>query len=255
MLPDKKIIAFDLDGTLTVSKSSITKQMVELMRCLLEKKMVAVITGGQFKQFQAQFLPSLLLHPSVQSGLKNLFILPTSGSQRYEYDSVQGSWHLADQEPFLEELKQKVKTLLNAMVQSGKYDFAKNPRGELIEDRGTQISLSALGQLAPIAEKEVWDPDQQKRQRMKAELEPELPEVTISIGGTTTLDFLPKGFTKAVGLARLLDKLGLQKSDMLFVGDGLFPGGNDYSVKEAGFETISVKNPEETEEIIKKWIS
>jgi hydroxymethylpyrimidine pyrophosphatase-like HAD family hydrolase len=58
-----------------------------------------------------------------------------------------------------------------------------------------------------------------------------------------------------VGLTRLLDKLGLQKTDVLFVGDGLFPGGNDYSVYEAGIRTMAVEGPEETMEIIRGWVA
>jgi hypothetical protein len=100
-----------------------------------------------------------------------------------------------------------------------------------------------------------FDPNRKKRERIKAMLDPELPEVSILINGTSSIDILPKGFNKAVGLTRYLDKIGFNKSDVLFIGDGIFPGGNDYSVLEAGFETIAVKNPLETEVIISGWIS
>ena len=74
------------------------------------------------------------------------------------------------------------------------------------------------------------------------------------INGTSSIDILPKGFNKAVGLNRFLGEVGLEKTDVIFVGDALFPGGNDYSVYEAGIETIAVKGPEETMAIIKKWL-
>jgi hypothetical protein len=79
--------------------------------------------------------------------------------------------------------------------------------------------------------------------------------VDILINGSSSIDILPKGFNKAVGLTRLLEKLGLGKKDMLFVGDALFPGGNDYSVLEAGIKTIAVGGPEEAASIIEKWVS
>ena len=84
-------------------------------------------------------------------------------------------------------------------------------------------------------------------------MEPEVPEANFNIGGTTTIDVLQKGFNKAVGLKRLIKKLGFEKKDLLFVGDGLFLGGNDYSVYEAGFETIKVEGPDQTTLIIQKW--
>ena len=89
---------------------------------------------------------------------------------------------------------------------------------------------------------------------MKAVLDKELPETSIIIGGTTTIDILPKGFDKATGLKRLLEKLGMTIDDMVFIGDAIFPGGNDYSASEAGIESIKVSGPEETKETIKKWI-
>jgi HAD superfamily hydrolase (TIGR01484 family) len=254
MLPSKKIIAFDLDGTLAVSKSPITEKMGDLVKQLAKQKIVVVISGGSFTQFQTQFLPPFHDSNSMSLFVHNLKLLPTSGSQRYEYNEAKKEWQLTDKEPLNEDTKNKAKKLLQNIIDSGLYDIPKNPKGDIIEDRDTQISFSALGQKAPIEEKKLWDPDQKKRQKIKVEIEPQIPEATIVIGGTTTLDILQKGFNKAVGLERLLTKLDLQKSDMIFVGDAIFPGGNDYSVFEAGIETIAVKGPEETEEIINSWI-
>ena len=254
MLPNKKIIAFDLDGTLTVSKSAIMPEMSELVKHLAQKKIITIISGGAFKQFQTQFLPIFYNNNTAMSLIYNLILLPTSGSQRYEYDAEKKDWVMTDKEPLNAEIKNKVKKVLQEIIDSGLYDIPKNPKGEIIEDRDTQLSFSALGQDAPIAEKKLWDPDQKKRQKIKAAIEPKIPEVSIGIGGTTTLDILQKGFNKAVGLMRYLDKIGLDKMDLLYVGDALFPGGNDYSVFEAGIETIAVKGPEETELIIKNWL-
>lgn len=65
MLPDKKIIAFDVDGTLTVSKSDITVSMAELLKKVIAQKVVVAITGGSFKQLQTQFLPPFLNDSSL----------------------------------------------------------------------------------------------------------------------------------------------------------------------------------------------
>jgi phosphomannomutase len=250
---NKKIISFDLDGTLAISKRPMENQMAGLIGKLIKERIVVVISGGKFEQFNTQFLTAFNQNDLSLEYIKNLILLPTSGSQRYEYDVEKSEWHLTDIELFPEEIKEKAKKILQEIINSDLYDIPKNPKGDHIEDRLTQLSISALGQLAPIEEKELWDPDQKKRQKIKKVLDKELPETSIIIGGTTTIDILPKGFDKAKGLMRLLDKTGMTIADMVFVGDSIFPGGNDYSPYEIGIECIRVKDPKETEEVIKKW--
>ncbi len=255
MLPDKKIIAFDVDGTLTPSKSPITEEIAVLVKELMKKRTVVAISGAKFGQFKTQFLPPFDKDEKLSPYIHNLILLPTSGSQRLEYNERKKEWQLTDKEPLREDIKEKAKKLLKEIIDSGLYEIPPNPVGDIVEDRDTQVTFSACGQLASVEAKKTWDPDQKKRRKIKEVLEPELPETSILINAYSSIDILPKGFNKAVGLTRFLKKLGLQKSDMIFVGDGLFPGGNDYSVYEAGFETIAVKGPEETALIIKKWIS
>lgn len=254
MLPNKKIIAFDIDGTLTASKTPITESMAKLIKELVKQKMVVAIAGGNFKQLQTQFLPPFLHDDSMIPFIHNFTLLPTSGSQRYEYDEIKKEWILTDKEPLPSEVKEKALKLLQEVIDNPIYEIPPNPIGNIIEDRDTQITFTPNGQQAPVEMKLRFDPDRKKREKIKAMLEPQLPEVSILINGTSSIDILPKGFNKAVGLTRFIKKIGLNKSDVIFVGDGLFPGGNDYSVSEAGFETIAVKKPEETELIIKKWI-
>ncbi|MEI8174926.1 MAG: HAD-IIB family hydrolase [bacterium] len=255
MLPDKKIIVFDLDGTLAVSKSPITLEMANLVKELVKQTLVVIISGGWFKQFELQFLPPFHDDDSMAPFINNLILLPTSGSQKFEYNKIKKEWQLTDKEPLDQNVKEKAIKLLQDIIDSGLYEIPLNPIGKIIEDRDTQVTFTPNGQQAPIEIKKLWDPDRKKREKIKAKISPELPEVDILINGSSSIDILPKGFNKAVGLIRLIDKLGLKKSDVIFVGDGLFPGGNDYAVYEAGFDTIAVKGPEETSVIIEKWIS
>ncbi|MEX2052473.1 MAG: HAD-IIB family hydrolase [Candidatus Paceibacterota bacterium] len=254
MIPDKKVIVFDIDGTLTPSKSPITLEMAKLVQELMKQKMVVAISGASIKQFQTQFLPLLLNDESILPFIQNLKLLPTSGSQRFEYDKEKNEWVMTDKEPLGENIKTTAKKLLQEIINSEKYEIPPDPAGDLVEDRDTQITFSGRGQLASVEEKTKWDPDRKKREKIKTVLEPELPDASILINAYSSIDILPKGFNKAVGLTRFLTNLGLDKSDALFVGDGLFPSGNDYSLYEAGFDTIAVKGPEETAQVIKKWI-
>lgn len=252
----KKIVAFDLDGTLAESKQHLENDMSDLLCTLAKEKVVAIISGGSYSQFTKQFLPFLIPNKDDEDIVyKNLILLPTSGSRRYQYDFSKKDWIITDEEAMPEEVREKVKKVLGELIASGKYGLISAVEGdEIVEDRVTQITMSALGQHAPLDLKKVWDPDQLKRQQIKKELEAQLPEVNITIGGATSIDILPKGFNKASGLTRLLNKLGMTISDMVFVGDAIFPGGNDYSAYEAGIESIKVSGPIETKEVIKNWI-
>src|SRR3989344_275957 len=243
-----KLIVFDLDGTLTESKLAIEKEMVDALNELSVFCKVAIISGGSFPNFENQLLMSL--RPS-----SNIILLPTDGSERFEYDESKRKWKMTDMEIFSKEIKKEVVKVLNEIIDSSLYDIPREHTGEYIEDRDTEITFSALGQNAPIDEKKSRDPDQKKRQKIRIELEKRLPKVSASVAGTTSIDILPKGFSKTVGLELLLKELGLEKKDAIFVGDALFVGGNDYSVSEDGIKSIKVKGPEETLEIIKGWLN
>lgn len=252
----KKIIAFDLDGTLAESKQHLESDVAELLCSLLKEKIVVIITGGSFDQFKKQFLPYFNPDGFIKNKVnKNLILLATSGSQRYQYDENIDDWKITDIEEFPNETKNSVLAALDEIISSKKYGIGAVLEGDgVIEDRLTQITMSALGQHAPIELKKEWDSDQIKRKEIKAILESQLKDVNIIIGGTTSLDILPQGFDKAKGLLRLLDKLSLSKEDMIFVGDAIFPGGNDYSAYEAGIESIKTSGKDETKEIIKSWM-
>lgn len=257
---DKKIVAFDLDGTLAESKQILELPMAETLAGLAMQKIVAVISMCSFHQFQTQFLSvwrKFVATLPAEEALKinkNLYLLPTSGCQIFRYDETQNDWRILAQENLSEEFETRAKEALDFVIKSGQFEIPAESFGPRMEDRGAQITFSALGQEAPLDKKKVWDPDQKKRLKIKAKLEEVIPEVDISIGGATSIDILPKGFNKAVGLQKLLDLLSEEKSDLVFVGDALFPGGNDYSTHEAGFETIKVSGPTETKQLIENWL-
>jgi hydroxymethylpyrimidine pyrophosphatase-like HAD family hydrolase len=127
--------------------------------------------------------------------------------------------------------------------------------GELMEDRGSQITFSALGQEAPLEEKKKWDPDFSKRRQIKVLLDKSIPEFSVRLGGTTSVDVTKQGIDKAYGIRKLRDILGAAISEMIFIGDALFPGGNDYPAKEAGVVSIQVRDPNETKRVIEAIIA
>lgn len=240
-----KLVAFDLDGTLAGSKEDITPEMAELLRQLSLQTKVVVISGGSFLRFQEQILRSLI--PS-----ENIILLPVEGSKRYEYDTVTKDWKMTDRQAFPEKLKKEAIDVLNEIIASGEYGIPALPTGTYIEDRDTEIAFSALGQEADLAKKEAWDPDRTKRFKIKKAIEEKVNGLMVVVAGTTSIDILPAGFDKAKGLGILLEKLKIDQKDVLFVGDAIVPGGNDYAVFEAGIKSIKVSGPKHTSEVIRK---
>ncbi len=267
MLLHKKIVAFDLDGTLAESKQKLRYDMAELLLRLMKQSKVVIISGGAFPQFDKQVLSSLrevariigtasgaAAHDDADA-FGDLILLPTGGSQRYEFDKASSEWKMIHSVHFPIELKEKVFMAFDDMRGSEEYDIPTDSFGPAIEDRGTQMTFSALGQNAPLDKKKAWDPDQAKRKKIKAYLDPILAEADIFIGGSTSIDILPKGCSKATGLCLLLESLGMAKEDMEYVGDALFPGGNDYSVLEAGIRSVRVASPMDTAKLIGEWLA
>jgi HAD superfamily hydrolase (TIGR01484 family) len=238
----KKLIVFDLDGTLAPSKSSLAPQTAGLLRDLLGIIKVAVISGGAWTQFEMQLLTDL----PKNSLLSNLSLLPTCGTKFFQYN---GTWEEIYSEDLTAAEKRKIRDSLDrAAGEAG--DRAKKVWGEVIEDRGSQVTYSALGQQAPLAEKEEWDPDFAKRKKITAILETLIPEFSIRIGGATSIDVTKPGIDKAYGIGKLRDTLHLSFKEMIYIGDALFPGGNDYPAEEAGVVSIPVKGPDDTNLII-----
>ncbi|HVB19734.1 MAG TPA: HAD-IIB family hydrolase [Candidatus Paceibacterota bacterium] len=243
-------IIFDLDGTLTESKSPLTAEMGEALARLFEKMPVAVMSGGSYTQFQKQFLGGI----PQKANLKNLYLFPTSASQCYLWKD--GSWQSRYANPFTPEEKSRVLgALTEALRETGLDKPPPKLWGEQTEDRGSQITWSALGQQAPIGEKQSWDPERKKRAPLQATLIARLPGFSVRVNATNSIDITREGITKAYGVRKFSEILGVPISNMLYVGDALFPGGNDEIVKESGIATHQVSGPAETARIIESVLS
>jgi HAD superfamily hydrolase (TIGR01484 family) len=243
----KKLAVFDLDGTLAASKSSLDAEMASLLRDLLQVVEVAIISGGAWLQFERQVLANL----PKNSMLAKLSILPTCGTQFYQFKD---QWTKLYSEDFTADEKQKIISSLNDAISTSGYKVEKT-WGDIIEDRGSQITYSALGQQAPLGQKEKWDADFAKRKQIKIVLDTLIPEFSIRIGGATSIDVTKPGIDKAYGIHKLRDILGISIQEMIYIGDALFVGGNDYPAKEAGVVSIPVRGPDETKRVIEAIIA
>jgi phosphomannomutase len=244
----KQLIGFDLDGTLAPSKSSIDSEMAGLLRDLLARTQVAIISGGDFPQFQKQVVGQL----AAGSDLSRLALLPTCGTKFFRWKK--DAWDKLYSEDLSPDQKALIERALDEAVNASGFK-AEKTWGPAIEDRGSQITYSALGQQAPLDAKKTWDPDFSKRKKIAELAQPALKDFSVRLGGETSIDVTLPGIDKAYGIRKLRDVLGISIERMLYVGDALFPGGNDYPARSTGVDCVAVRDPEDTKSVIQTAIA
>ena len=233
------LVAFDLDGTLALSKQPLDDTMGEALANLLDVAHVAVISGGDWPQFEKQVASRI----PERADRSKLWLMPTTGTKLYTFKD--GEWIRIYAELFSDDEKKKILEAFDLSLEKTGFKPEKT-WGERIEDRGSQITFSALGQQAPIEAKEHWDPDFAKRKVIQKDLQERLPNLSINMGGATSIDITQKGVDKAYGLKRLRDESKIPLEQIMFIGDAIFPGGNDYPAYELGLKTVRVKNVDGT---------
>ena len=239
----KKLLAFDLDDTLAVTKSEISDRMSLLLGKLLEHYDVCVITGGRFEQIVSQVVKRLEVPEHL---LGKLHLMPTCGTRYYRYDELEHKWVMQYAEDLTKVQKQKI---IDALEKTAKEMgiWCENPAGEIIEDRFSQITMSALGQQATPEEKYAWaEKYKDIRPVYRDKVAELLPDLEVRIGGTTSTDITRPGIDKAYGMQKLIEAIDISKDEILFFGDKLDEGGNDYPVKAMGIDSIAVEGWETT---------
>ncbi len=256
-LAKKSLIIFDLDGTLTPSKSFMDNTMAGLLLRLLEKKKVAIIGGGKSAQSKEQLFNRL---PRRDGRLHNLFLFPTTASAFYRYHV---GWKNVYASKLSRSEKATIRKAMKEVLNEINYVPPKKIYGPTLEDRSTQMSFSPLGQaiVAKLGQKgirmkEAWkEKNDALRFGIAKLLGKRLPKLEVRVGGITTIDITRKGVDKAYGVRQIKKTLKIPISKMLFIGDALYRGGNDAAAKKTGIECIAVKGPAETKKIIKQLIT
>lgn len=247
-----RAVFFDLDNTLADSFTTPSNEMFQKLTELLPRTSIAVVSAASFDR-----LSTVIVEHLSAEYFHNLYLFPLNGTAGYQH--ANDSWN----QQYYEELSSADRSLIRvsvieALEATGIADPAQ-AKGELFIDRGTMIAFTALGFDAPNEEKVAWDPDRIKRQLLFDYLfghHPELFEhVDVAFGGRTGLDFTRKGVNKAYAVNWLAKNLNSMPSDMLFIGDALYEGGNDAVVIRTGIQTKQVANPKETLEVIKSILA
>ncbi len=254
----KELFVFDLDGTLAPSKSVADHEMIGLLLRLLEHKRVAVIGGGKYELFREQLIQRL---PRKDKRLERLFLFPTSSTAFYRFR--RGKWICVYSHGLSGRERKNIKAAFLVAFKEIAYEPPARTYGPVIEDRGTQITFSALGQeiirklgvRRGLALKEEWNKNHDVRPQLMKALRRLLPGFEVRQGGLSSVDVTRKGIDKAYGIRQIEKTLGISKKKMLFVGDAIFPGGNDFAIVQVGVDYIKIKDPKETKRIIRKALA
>lgn len=234
----KKLIAFDLDNTLAESKTPLTDEMIGLMGRLLEKYEVCVISGGKYAQFQIQMTDRLEVEPEL---LGKMHLMPTCGTRYYRFNKHTHEWEKRYAEDLTDDQKKRIIDVLEDAAKALGY-WEEKPAGDIIEDRESQITYSALGQKALPEAKYAWDADGKKKKAIRDYAADRLPDLEVRVGGTTSVDVTRIGIDKAYGMRKLMAEMGITEDEILYIGDMLQEGGNDYPVKAMGIDCVEVEN-------------
>ena len=252
----KKVLAFDIDQTLNVAKTPITDEIADLLIKCLNHFEICPISGQKFDQFLIQIVNRLLDRGVTARQLTHLHLFVAQGTQYYRYKAEtadnatysQDNWQQIYNFPLTDEQVKKISASLEKSARElGYWEEDKLADGdEIIENRLSQVTFSALGQKASTEAKYAWDPDCKKREAICARAKELAPEFDYEIGGTTSINAITPGMNKEFGMNHLLEELNVEKSDILYFGDMTQPGGNDYPVVQMGIDTITVRSHEDT---------
>lgn len=242
----KKVLAFDIDQTLNIAKTPIPPEMADLLTKCAKYYEICPISGQKFAQFLKQIVEPMQAAGAMAETFAHLHLFVAQGTQYYRFAG--NDWQQVYNYPLtkvqVEEIFEVIKA---AAIEAGYWEEDKlRPGDEIIENRLSQVTFSALGQKAGIEEKYAWDPDCQKRAQIVSLAKAKAPEFDYEIGGTTSINVFIPGMNKSFGMEKLMEHLKVAKSEILYFGDMTKPGGNDYPVVQMGIDTITVRSHEDT---------
>jgi phosphomannomutase len=221
---------FDMDGTVTESRSKISREMKQYMAKLPATIAIISCSHNAQMEFQMDGLPIIKMG---QNG--NHVIHPEKGELWFDV--------LTDEE------KDEIFEHLNMVWEAS--DQNVPDIDDIIEDRGSQISLSLYGHHADQAAKKAFDGNFKKRIELLERFPFESDNVEVRMGGSTCLDYFRKGKNKGHNIDRLIQEMKWDKDECIFFGDALFPGGNDETVVGV-IKTVSVVDPQDTMDKLKE---
>ena len=220
-----KLIAFDLDGTLTQHKSPLDLANRETLTKLSRKYKLLMVGAGQCQRIfdQMEHFP--------------IDIIGNYGMQYAKYNAKTKELELIrdDHAPVDKESVDSRVTLFRQKY--GYEQFA----GENTEFHPSGcVTLPVLGTKANIEDKLAFDPDRKKRRAIYEDVKQMFADYTVFVGGSSSFDMAPRPYDKAYALDLYCKEHGIRHDEVVYVGDDYGPGGNDESVYLSDFGYITI---------------
>lgn len=221
-----KLVAFDLDGTLTQHKTPLSDEAREALDMLRASGCSLLMVGaGNCRRIFGQM------------GRYPIDIVGNYGLQYAEFDPAADDLRFVRDERIPCDRASVLARANGFRARHGLVDFA----GDSVEfHESGVVTFAILGTQAQPADKLAYDPDRSKRRAMYAEVCALFPDFKVFVGGSSSFDMAPAPYDKAYALGRLCEERGLSKDEVLYVGDDYGPGGNDESVLLAGFPFLKI---------------
>jgi hydroxymethylpyrimidine pyrophosphatase-like HAD family hydrolase len=224
MFENIKVIAMDLDGTLTQHKSPLSPENKATLDALGKKYKLLMVGAGQVMRIFNQ-----MEHYPID-------IIGNYGMQYGEYQP-DGTMKLV-RDDVAECDRETVAAKINAMRE--KYGYTEYA-GESVEYHPSGcITFPLIGTKAKQEDKLAFDPDRSKRRAFYDDVVNVFDEYCVFVGGSSSFDMAPKPFNKYHALDRCCKENGLAHENVVYIGDDYGLGGNDESVYVSDFPYITI---------------
>jgi HAD superfamily hydrolase (TIGR01484 family) len=213
-----------MDKTIAPPRQPILPEMYELLSSLPYD--IAIVSGQEVEKiaWQSNDLPS--------------FTLGQNGNHATDVENNE-LWKI----PLDDQHKAEINAHIQKLIE--RLDHELNYEWDPIEDRGSQITFSPIGNTAPVDIKMVYDPERKKREALLQAVPFISDDLIVKIGGSTSIDYIHKDRHKGTNVAKLIEHMQWDKDECVYFGDGLYPGGNDEAVIGV-IKTIPVEDHHDT---------
>lgn len=240
-MKDVKLIAFDLDGTLTQHKSPLSPENRRVLEKLSQKYKLLMAGAGQCRRIFDQM------------GHFPIDIVGNYGMQYAEYNPETKDIEILRNDSFTACDKETVEERVNALRRDYGYTEYK---GNSVEYHPSGcLTYAILGTKADIEDKLAFDPDRSKRRKFYDRVVADFPEYTVFVGGSSSFDMAPKPYDKYYALDRYCKEHGLSHDQVVYVGDDYGPGGNDEAVYKSDITFVCVDDYTRLAEILKDYLN
>lgn len=222
-----KLIAFDLDGTLTQHKSPLGEENRKVLEELSKKYKLLMAGAGMCNRIFNQM------------GKFPIDVLGNYGMQYAEYNAQTGELDIVRNDVMPVD-KESVDKRVTAMRE--KYGFTEFAGDNVEYHASGCVTFPILGTAAKIEDKLAFDPDRKKRRAIYEDVKETFSDYTVFVGGSSSFDMAPAPFNKAYALAKYCEERGIAHDEVVYVGDDYGPGGNDESVYLSDFNFLTIDN-------------